>query len=170
LPCFSSLEIFSVKAIFKIFRHWGIFISNDKKHLTRQFFITHVKLLLDKLGLSSDSYNGHSFRIGAATAAHEARLEDYLIQTLNRWSSDCYTYIYSYFTKSKSTGSETARRDRSNYCLNVLYWQHRFPSLQRGGYSCSLCLHLYLAGSILILHISVRISSPLKLQSFYFLW
>ena len=43
-------------------------------------------------------------------------------------------------------------------------------SIQLGGYNCSLCLHLYLADSILILHISFRISSPLKLQSFYFLW
>ena len=61
--------------------------------MTRQFVITHVKLLLDKLGLSSDSYDGHSFRIGAA---HEARLEDHLIQTLGRWSSDCYTrYIHT---------------------------------------------------------------------------
>jgi hypothetical protein len=37
--------------------------------------------LLDKLGFSRDSYNGQSFRIGAATAAHEARIEDHLIQT-----------------------------------------------------------------------------------------
>jgi len=40
--------------------------------------------LLDKVGLSGDSYNGHSFRIGAATSAHEAKLEDHLIQTLGR--------------------------------------------------------------------------------------
>ena len=74
----------------------AFFISSDKKPLTRQFVITHVKLLLDKLGLSSDSYNGYSYRIGAATSAHEARLEDHLIQTLGRWSSDCYTrYIHT---------------------------------------------------------------------------
>ena len=74
----------------------AFFISNDTKHLIRQVFITHVKLLLDKLGFSHDSYNGNSFRNGAATSAHEAKLEDHLIQTLCRWSSDCYTrYIHS---------------------------------------------------------------------------
>ena len=83
--------------------------------MTRQFFITHVKLLLDKLGLSSDSYNGHSFRIGAATAAHEARLKDYLIQTLNRWSSDCYTYIYIHTSPkvSQQAPKQLAETDQS---------------------------------------------------------
>ncbi|CAG2235998.1 unnamed protein product [Mytilus edulis] len=64
--------------------------------LSRNFFISHVKCTLDKLGLSSEKYNGHSFRSGAATTAHKARLEDHLIQTLGRWSSDCYTkYIHT---------------------------------------------------------------------------
>ncbi|VDI03028.1 Hypothetical predicted protein [Mytilus galloprovincialis] len=64
--------------------------------LSRIFFISHVKCTLDKLGLSSEKYNGHSFRSGAATTAHKARLEDHLIQTLGRWSSDCYTkYIHT---------------------------------------------------------------------------
>lgn len=36
------------------------------------------------------SITGHSFRIGAATAAASAKLPDYLIQMLGRWSSDCY--------------------------------------------------------------------------------
>jgi hypothetical protein len=48
------------------------------------------------ISLSSDSYNGDSFRSGAVTAAHEARHEDHLIQSLGRWSSDCYTrYIHT---------------------------------------------------------------------------
>jgi len=34
--------------------------TDDKKPLTRQFFIKHIKLLLDKSGLAND-YNGHSF-------------------------------------------------------------------------------------------------------------
>jgi len=60
------------------------------------FFISHVKHILDKLGLSSEKYNGHSFCSGAATSAHKASLEDHLIQTLGRWSSDCYTrYIHT---------------------------------------------------------------------------
>ncbi|XP_063418241.1 uncharacterized protein LOC134701028 [Mytilus trossulus] len=74
----------------------SFFITNKGDPLSRNFFISHVKCTLDKLGLSSEKYNGHSFRSGAATTAHKARLEDHLIQTLGRWSSDCYTkYIHT---------------------------------------------------------------------------
>ena len=31
--------------------------------------------------MSRDSYNGHSFRFGAATSVYEARFEDHIIQT-----------------------------------------------------------------------------------------
>ena len=68
--------------------------------------------MLDKLGFSRDSYNGQSFRIGAATAAHEARIEDHLIQTLSRWSSDCYTrYIYT--SPKVSQQAQLAETDQS---------------------------------------------------------
>ena len=41
-------------------------------------------------------------RIGAATSAYAARLEDHLIQTLGRRSSDCYkTYIHAPIHVSK---------------------------------------------------------------------
>ena len=66
------------------------------------------------LGLSSDSYNGHSFRFGAATAAHEARLNDHLIQTLGRWSSDCYTrYIHTSLKVIQQVQKQLAETDHS---------------------------------------------------------
>ncbi|CAC5395448.1 unnamed protein product [Mytilus coruscus] len=71
----------------------ALFVSDDGNPLSRQFFIKHVKIISDNLGLQSKNYNGHSFRIGATTTAQEVRLEDHLIKTLGRWSSDCYTRL-----------------------------------------------------------------------------
>lgn len=71
-----------------------LFLTEDGFPLARSFFILHVKQLISRLGLDTTKYSGHSFRIGAASSACSARLEDHLIRTLGRWSSDCYrTYI-----------------------------------------------------------------------------
>lgn len=40
--------------------------------------------------LSSGDYASHSFRIGAATSAAAAGIPDWLIQTMGRWSSQCF--------------------------------------------------------------------------------
>ena len=45
---------------------------------------------LESRGVEADDFNGHSFRIGATTAAAEVGLEDSLIQTLGRWKSDAF--------------------------------------------------------------------------------
>ena len=71
-----------------------LFLTEDGFPLARTVFVQHVKKLLALLGLDSSKYSGHSFRIGAASSGCSARLEDHLIRTLGRWSSDCYrTYI-----------------------------------------------------------------------------
>ena len=62
--------------------------------LTRERFVTEVRRLLQLAGLDPELYSGHSFRIGAATAAAQAGLEGHTIQTLGRWQSAAYlTYI-----------------------------------------------------------------------------
>lgn len=43
-----------------------------------------------RIGLNDSRYAGHSFRIGAATAAAAAGVEDHVIKDLGRGSSDCY--------------------------------------------------------------------------------
>ncbi|CAG2195331.1 unnamed protein product [Mytilus edulis] len=45
---------------------------------------------LEACGYQAELYNGHSFRIGAATSAGKANVEDHLIKTLGRLSSDSY--------------------------------------------------------------------------------
>ena len=72
------------------------FLTENGKALCRAYFMMHIKHILARLGYDNTNYSGHSLRIGAATSASAARLEDHLIQTLGRWSSDCYkTYIHT---------------------------------------------------------------------------
>lgn len=59
--------------------------------LTRDKVTSILRLQLQRLGFATESYASHSFRIGAATTAAEAGLPPWLIQTLGRWSSNCYT-------------------------------------------------------------------------------
>ena len=86
-----------------------LFLEDGGKPLSRTFFIAKLKFLLLKLGLNQELYNGHSFRIGAATSAAKARVEDHLIQTLGRWASNCYMrYI--------RTDADVLRRAQCSMC------------------------------------------------------
>ena len=67
-----------------------LFRFRDGKVLTRQRFVTAVKAGLDKAGIDSSKYSGHSFRIGAATTAAQNGMEDSIIKTLGRWESLAY--------------------------------------------------------------------------------
>ena len=49
-----------------------------------------VQKALELAGEDSSLFNGHSFRIVAATTASASGLEDSLIRTLGRWESDAY--------------------------------------------------------------------------------
>ena len=51
---------------------------------------------LREIGVQASLFAGHSFRIGAATTAAVAGIEDSMIQTLGRWYSAAFlTYIRS---------------------------------------------------------------------------
>ena len=66
------------------------FMTKEKVGLTRDVFVKEVKSALEKAGLSSDGISGHSFRIGAATAAAEEGASDDDIKVLGRWRSREY--------------------------------------------------------------------------------
>ena len=70
--------------------HAPVYVNFHGQALTRNMFLAFLKQLLQVSGLPCDKYSGHSFRIGAATSAAAARIEDHLIKTLGRWSSDSY--------------------------------------------------------------------------------
>ena len=57
------------------------FVFEDGGVLSRQRLITELSAALQEVGLDPSPYKGHSFLIGAATAAAKAGLSDSLIQT-----------------------------------------------------------------------------------------
>ncbi|CAC5382865.1 unnamed protein product [Mytilus coruscus] len=80
--------------------------------LSSETVITSLRQLLDTLGYNTVKFCGHSFRIGAATSAAACGVEDHIIQTLGRWSSDCYIrYI--------QTDAEVLRRAQHDMCFHT---------------------------------------------------
>ena len=71
-----------------------LFRFDSGAYLTRNNLTSALRALLQSGDHDPSSYVSHSFRIGAATSAAAAGVPDWLIQTLGRWSSDCFkTYI-----------------------------------------------------------------------------
>jgi len=66
-----------------------------------------VRDALSVLGYDSTSYAGHSFRIGAATAAAERGIEDSIIKILGRWESSAYQL---YVRSSQQTLKSVSKR------------------------------------------------------------
>ena len=73
----------------------AVFTFQSGEVLTRERLATALQDSLARALIpDAASYNTHSFRIGAATAAAAAGMPDWLIKTLGRWSSDAYlTYV-----------------------------------------------------------------------------
>ena len=72
----------------------AFFCTAEGVPLTKSRFVDMVRSALSRAGISTAGYSGHSFRIGAATAAAEAGVPDSTIQALGRWSSSAFmTYI-----------------------------------------------------------------------------
>jgi hypothetical protein len=67
-----------------------LFVTDAGQPLNRQYFIQCTRDVLLAVGLQPDMYNGHSYRIGASTSCAQMRIEDHLIKTMGRWSSDSY--------------------------------------------------------------------------------
>ena len=67
-----------------------LFIGLNGNPLTRSLLVSQLQTALRMAGVPHTNYNGHSFRIGAATTAAQRGLEDSLIQTLGRWKSNAY--------------------------------------------------------------------------------
>ena len=68
-----------------------LFIFNNGTPLSWNLLVFHLREALSQVGTDVKKYSGHSFRIGAATAAAAAGLSDSFIQTLGRWKSSAFT-------------------------------------------------------------------------------
>ena len=75
--------------------------------LTKARFTDRVRAVLQEAGLPYNHFAGHSFRIGAATAAANAGLEDSTIRTLGRWNSSAFR---SYIRTSREQLAPLSRR------------------------------------------------------------
>ena len=93
----SGRSVCAVRAMLRYLDHQPprsatpLYFFSTGQFLTRDKVTSILRLLLQRLGFPTECYVSHSFRIGAATTAAEAGLPPWLIQTLGRWSSNCYT-------------------------------------------------------------------------------
>ena len=72
-------------------REGHLFIFEDQSPLTKSRFTKHVKAALIAVGVADyECYTGHSFRVGAATAAAQAGIPDSTIKALGRWNSGAF--------------------------------------------------------------------------------
>ena len=67
-----------------------LFLHNNHLPLTCSHMVNSTKLHIATLGLQTDQYSGHSYRIGGATDAANSGLSDWEIKLMGRWSSDAY--------------------------------------------------------------------------------
>ena len=74
----------------------AFFLNSSHRPVTKPWFVGEIRRILGSVGLPQHEYAGHSFRIGAATAAAMAGIEDSVIQTLGRWHSAAFLrYIHT---------------------------------------------------------------------------
>ena len=76
-----------------------LFIFQEGGSLIRRKLVDHLRVAVSQLGLNTTGYSGHSFRIGAASAAARSGISDSTIQLLGRWK---FSAFLAYLRSSKS--------------------------------------------------------------------
>lgn len=67
-----------------------LFLFQNGTSLSREKLVQALRQALRAANIDDSNFSGHSFRIGAASAAASAGLSDSLIQTLGRWKSAAF--------------------------------------------------------------------------------
>lgn len=87
-----------------------LFLRSNGQPLSRAYLVTQVHSALKEAGLNVQHFNGHSFRIGAATTALQSGISDAKIKLLGRWESSAYQlYLRSPREELSSICSSLAR-------------------------------------------------------------
>jgi integrase len=87
-----------------------LFLRSNDQPLSRAYLVTQVHSALKEAGLNVQHFNGHSFRIGAATTALQSGISDAKIKLLGRWESSAYQlYLHSPREEVRSICSSLAR-------------------------------------------------------------
>ena len=73
--------ILQLRQKFKAVPTDALFVLRDGTPVSRYMFLSRLDTILTRLGLDCTLYNGHSFRIGAATSAAYVCMEEHLIRT-----------------------------------------------------------------------------------------
>lgn len=78
----------------QLFQHTSgpLFQSLDGLPITYSMISSHRRSAIQFIGLSTEQFKGHSFRIGAATHAAFLGFSDQVIQKLGRWISDAFKH------------------------------------------------------------------------------
>ena len=92
----SGVDVCPVSAILaymlsRVNQPGAFFAYASGQPLTRKLFVSSMRAALRSQGVYASTYCGHSFRIGAATAAAKNGVPDSLIKTMGRWESSAYT-------------------------------------------------------------------------------
>lgn len=84
-----------------------LFLLENGAPLRRRYFVSQIQTVLSTAGVQGSSFNGHSFRIGAATTASAVGIPETTIKILGRWKSMAYQ---QYVRPSTSTLAGVAPR------------------------------------------------------------
>ena len=90
-----------------------LFVRKESTPLTRESFVKGVRAALATANIDSKGYSGHSFRIGAATAA--AGVPVHTMKMLGRWTSDAYLL---YVRTPRETLASCHSASPSDNCVN----------------------------------------------------
>ena len=107
-----------------------LFRFADGAGLTRSRFVAQIREALRTAGVDESRYNGHSFRIGAATTAAARGIEDCVIKTVGRWDARPTCNMY---------GSLAVSSRATPGC-----WRPRRKTVSRDCPLCCWCLFCFL--------------------------